>query len=539
MKTGLAIRLCGFLIICSTVVFFTPRVLALPEDQIRLLVQRAQDFEKQASWEKAREIYEALLGQTDPGLRIRDRYWAALRHCRQTRRHLDPSYRKEVLSVDYGQAMRICGIVNKTLLDGSFDKKKIAPGKLFNQGVRELGNALADATFLQHHVPAEKQGLVADFRAELRRNWGGMNPGSREEAMKQIGEIAMAAEAHLGLDATVTVMEFACGSCYAVDEYTVYLTPNQLRELADNLTRNEAIGIGLTLDIRDNRIAIHRIADNSPVLQMEPPIRVNDRIVSVNKKSVVDLPLRQVQAMLYGPAGTTVELELVSADGMMARTVHVQRRTVAMGVTYFQLANSQYGYLKIGSFTEVTAQEVDAAIHAFSQSGLKGLIIDLRENNGGIFESSIETARRFLSAGVIGSTLNARKSEVFHARNPNALAVPLVVLIDNETASAAEVLAGALKDNNRAVLIGQTTFGKGCTQAVLKLPDATGNIPAGGMKLSVAQFFSPKGQPYTGRGVVPHIFLDERMVHSEANMMRNLYLDRAVEELNRTLSMPK
>ncbi len=539
MTTGLAKTICGIFLIGCAILIGTPQALALPENQIRLLVQRAQEFEKQANWEKAREIYEALLGQTDPGLRIRDRYWVSLRQCRQTRRHLDASYRKEVLSVDYGQAMRICGIVNKTLLDGAFDKKKISPGKLFGQGVRELDNALADPTFLQHHVPIDKHGLVGDFRAALKRNWADMNPASREEAMRQIGEIALAAEAHLGLDATVSVMEFACGACYAIDEYTVYLTPNQLRELADNLTRNEAIGVGLTLDIRDNKIVIHRIADNSPVLQMDPPIRPNDQIVSINKKSIVDLPLNQIQSLLYGPVGTSVEIELVSADGLMARTMHIQRRTIASGVTFLHLMNTQYGYLKIGSFTDVTPQEVDAAISAFTQSSLKGLIVDLRENNGGIFESSIETARRFLSTGIIGSTLNARKSEVFHAKNPNALAAPLVVLIDNETASAAELLAGALKDNNRAVLIGQTTFGKGCTQAVLKLPNAIGNVPAGGMKLSVAQFFSPKGQPYSGRGVVPHIFLDERMVHSELNMMRNYYLDRAVEELNRMLSMPK
>ncbi len=533
MKIGLAKRLCACLVILGAVHYSTQHLLALPEDQIRLLVRQAQEFERQSNWEKAREIYEALLGQTDPGLRIRDRYWGSLRHCRQTRRHLDPSYRKEVLSVEYGQAMRICGIVNKTLLDGSFDKKKVVPAKLYSQGLRELDNALKDPTFLQLHVPAEKLNLVADFRAALKQNWSGLTPNTRADVIKRVGDIALAAEASLGLDATVTVMEFACGACYAIDEYTVYLTPNQLRELADNLTRNEAIGVGLTLDIRNNRIVIHRIAENSPALQMDPPIRPNDQIVSINKKPVVDLPLNQAQALLYGPVGSTVELELVSGDGMMVRTVHLQRRSVALGVTFFPLANTQYGYMKIGSFTEVTPQEIDTAINAFTQSQLKGLIIDLRENGGGVFESSVESAKRFLSSGIIGSTLTARKSEVFHARNPNALSVPLVVLIDNETASAAEVLAGALKENKRATLIGQTTFGKGCTQAVLKLPPATGNLPTGGMKLSVAQFFSPKGHPYTGRGVVPHIFLDERMVHSQASMMRNLYLDRAVEELNR------
>src|SRR5207302_8267350 len=94
---------------------------------------------------------------------------------------------------------------------------------------------------------------------------------------------------------------------------------------------------------------------------------------------------------------------------------------------------------------------------------------------------------------------------VYQARNPGALAIPLVVLIDGGTASAAEVLAGAIKDNKRGRLIGQTTFGKGCTQCILKLPPTPGGVPTGGMRLTVARFFSPEGLPYSGRGVVPHI----------------------------------
>src|SRR5262249_27456854 len=117
----------------------------------------------------------------------------------------------------------------------------------------------------------------------------------------------------------------------------------------------------------------------------------------------------------------------------------------------------------------------------------------------------------------IASTQNydSRFNAVYQARNPEAFAMPLVVLIDAETASAAEVLAGALKENKRARLVGQTTYGKGCTQTVVKLPPATGGVPTGGLRITVARFFSPSGLPYTG-GVVPHVLVESLMMPDTA-----------------------
>src|SRR5207302_1152257 len=139
---------------------------------------------------------------------------------------------------------------------------------------------------------------------------------------------------------------------------------------------------------------------------------------------------------------------------------------------------------------------------------------DLRGNAGGLVEVAIETARRFLPSGVIVSTQNhdPRHNTVYQASNPGALALPLVVLVDGDTASAAEVLAGALKDNKRARLVGQATYGKGCSQGLLKLPAASGGVPTGAVRITVARLFSPSGAPYTGRGVVPHVVAPRRLM---------------------------
>src|SRR5262249_37618815 len=174
----------------------------------------------------------------------------------------------------------------------------------------------------------------------------------------------------------------------------------------------------------------------------------------------------------------------------------------------------QIGYLRILSFQDSTLQELDDALAELGKAGVKGLVLDLRGNPGGLIDVAIESARRFLATGIIatGENQDPKFSTVYHARGPAAWNLPMTVLVDGDTASAAEVLAGALKENERAQIIGQNTFGKGCTQSLVKLPAANG-VPTGGLRVTVARFFSPKGHAYGGRGVAPHTVVAPHKPH--------------------------
>lgn len=539
-------RRCFFALLVSAGFFVAaPSLFAIPENQIRSALNQAEEYEKKSQWEEARQIYESLLGQPDPGLKIRARYHQVMRRCWQARRPTDLSYRKEVLSLEYAQALRLHNVITKELLDGSIEKNALDPTKLFHKGLEELDAALSDPLFLDLHVPADKRGFVPEFRAMLKKTWGNKAAMSRKEAAKHIGDLAMAAEIQLNLNATVAIMEMACGACYAIDEYTVYLTPNQLRELMQTLApRTEAIGVGLVLTIRESRIVVQRVIPNGPADRSDD-VKVNDEIISVNKKAVTDLPLQMVRAMLEGPAGSMVEIELLT-PGETVRSIALPRqRPLNPDLLAYSLMapNSAIGVLKINHFAESTAQDIqDALAELSAKNGIKSLIVDLRGNGGGIFDVAIDAAGQFLSTGIITSTVNqdTKQSKIYHAKNPKAVTLPLVVLVDGDTASAAEVLAGALKDNDRAILIGQTTFGKGCTQRVLKLPNALGGVPTGGMKLTVERLFSPKGTAYSGRGVVPHFLIEDRMEPmSQANLMGDAALAKAIDELNRLMAMQK
>jgi carboxyl-terminal processing protease len=504
----------------------------LKEGKWKELLIQGENFERQGDWEKACQTYDAILQQDRNLAEIKVRYQHCLRRYRQGLRLRDPSYRKEVLSLDVGQAMRLFGIVSNTLLDNSLEKKKVTAGRLFHKGLEELNYALADPEFCQAHLPSAKPAEIKAFRTFLAKTWGGMPIANRQEAKKQVREVALAASAMLQLNPTTVIMEFTCGSCYAIDDYTSYLTPIQLRELCDSLA-GETGGIGLILAMKEGKLVVADLQPFSPAA--ETILAKDDQIISLEKKASNQLTVELAHELLEGPIGSSVEL-VVHSQTMGVRSLTIRRRAMfTPSVNAFILEGTAIGYLQIACFQDTTLQELDVALLKLNKEGMKALILDLRGNGGGIFEVAIDAARRFLLTGVIASTQSndPKFNTIYQSRNPAALTLPLVVMIDGDTASAAEVLAGALKENKRGRLVGQTSFGKGCTQTVLKLPPAPGGLPTGGLRLTVARFFSPTGQPYNGRGVTPHLFAERFLM---ADAMNDHQMEEARMEAQRLLT---
>lgn len=436
-----------------TPAFIGVLALALPSlvwadpGKLRAALARAEAHEKSYEWDKAFAAYdEAIKIHRDaPGLK--DRQTTVLRRYWQEQRHKDIGYRKEVLSLDYSQALRLNSTVFDTLIENSLPKTKLSSGILLKKGIEELEIALRDPAFVSSYLHQAKPGSVASFRDFLGRKKAEASGLNRAECMKAIREVALAGQSSLQLSPTVSLMELACGACYGIDEYTAYLTPMQFRDLHETFK-----------------------------------------------------------------------------PGPMTITASVQVDLKSMGI----------GYLQISHFQDSTAQEVEEAFLALNKEGMKALILDLRGNPGGLIESAVEVARRFLATGVIASTENydPKLSTVYHARNAAAWTVPLIVLVDGETASAAEVVAGALKENGRARVLGQPTYGKGSLQGLVKLPEAMGGLPTGGLRLTIARFFSPKGLPYAGQGVMPDLILLPFVATMDAG---DPHIVAAVEELQRQI----
>ena len=350
----LGILLLGACLIC-------PEAGAVPDEKLRNVKQKAEAFEKQGDWEKACDLYESVLRSRRDLPEIKERYIQCVRRLWQSRRHHDLSYRKEVLSIEYGQAVHLYGVVRDLLLDHSLERKKLNPTKLFRKGLEEFDLALADLYFCQQHIPADRLNKVAEFRTIVARTWGDVQPANRKEARNQVCEIALAAQSFLKLSSTVVVMEFTCGTCYALDEYTVYLTPSQLRDLCNSL-RGELIGVGVTLAIQDNKVFIHRVDIGSPAAKAM--LAPNDQILSIDKKAVASLPAETVVGLLEGPAGSVVELEVLS-PGMGMRNVPLRREPAVLPSVSEGMSDPSTGYLRINAFQENTAKEVERRLGSF------------------------------------------------------------------------------------------------------------------------------------------------------------------------------
>jgi carboxyl-terminal processing protease len=200
-----------------------------------------------------------------------------------------------------------------------------------------------------------------------------------------------------------------------------------------------------------------------------------------------------------------------------------------------QLLEDGVGYLQLAGFQQTTLQEVDDAILRLKAEGMKVLIVDLRGNAGGLFQVSVQVIERFLAEGVI---VSARSQVRVHQKTylaqggASAWDFPLIVLVDGDTASAAEVVAGALKENHRATLVGQTTFGKGTLQTVWELKAA----PAG-LRVTLAKFISPAGNPYSGRGVTPDLLVERPATDAGTDFWEEPQMRTARQEARRIKEM--
>jgi carboxyl-terminal processing protease len=504
---------------------------------VQALRIHARQLEHDGNWERACQAYDLLLRIDRYRPEVKARLLHCLRRYYQASRQKDDTYRKEVLTLGYPEALKIYHYVLTCLHEASVERRSVSSSRLFRKGLEEFGYALADRDFLQFNLPGASPGEVDAFRAYLRSALEAKVRGVRnpQQAVNLVREVAMESLSRFNLNATTVVMEFTCGACYAIDDYTTYLTPAQLRELCDSL-KGEPVGVGLRLAAVDGKLVLADVLPGSPAAEVTPPLLKGDVLVSIDHRPAADLLPETAMALLQGEAGSKVELEIHSA---MLGPLHptLRRRPVFVpSVSAPQFKWAAIGYVQVSCFQDTTPQEIDAALGTLHKMGARALILDLRGNGGGRFEAAIDTARRFLSSGTITSTQHPdpRQNTVYQARGPAAWTLPVVVLIDGDTASAAEVLAGALKENKLARLVGQPTYGKGCIQGLLRLCPRPGVVYPGGLRLTVARFCSPSGQPYSGRGVLPDLNVERPATYDSRDPLDS-QLEEALWEAQRQL----
>ena len=311
------------------------------------------------------------------------------------------------------------------------------------------------------------------------------------------------------------------------DPYSEYYTKEELEE-ALNSNKGISYGIGayISLDKQANMAIISGVMDGSPA--QEAGLREGDLINDVDGESTRNLSLTQVVNLVKGREGTTVHLTIYregEADFLefdVIRGKLIETTTVASGI----LEDTDHiGYLRIQEFDDVTVDQYTEAMAVLREDGMKGLILDLRSNPGGDVNAVVEIARKILPQGLIVYTEDKYGNrKEYTCDGEHELEVPLVVLVNQYSASASELLAGAIQDYNKGTVIGTTTYGKGIVQQIHSLDDGTA------LKLTVSAYYTPAGRNIHGVGIEPDIELEYDYEAAQAEGIDN-QVEKAIEIL--------
>jgi carboxyl-terminal processing protease len=233
-------------------------------------------------------------------------------------------------------------------------------------------------------------------------------------------------------------------------------------------------------------------------------LRGGDHLVGIGGRSIAGLGVDEAAQLLQGPEGSLVTLAILRSPAP-ARAVTVRREHVEVpSIEGERIVDTAAGiaYLKLTSFQKTTTADLEAALRRLDAAGMRALVLDLRGNPGGLLSAAVDVADLFLERGLVVATRGRSPEEDFNysAGRPGTWRLPLVVLIDNDSASSSEIFAGAVRDHGRGTIVGSRSYGKGSIQGIFPLDSA-----GVGMRLTTAKFFSPRGLPYSGVGVEPHV----------------------------------
>ena len=494
--------LCLVLALVSTPVEAQNQIRILPEADASGLngaLEAGVTLERGGRWGEAISHYEDLLREFPNDRSIEGRLDMARMRYDLSRRYNDRSYRDALVNVNPQSAL---DAYSEVLLKINAHYVTMPRWhEIVARGTTLLDIALADNEFLNQNLPGVERAKVDSFRQELHQHVAQRAIRSRIDALDTIASVARLAEFRLGLSQTTVAMEYTCAAVNGLDTYSTYLTGDQLKDIYSQIEGN-FVGLGVELKADNGALLLVHIIPGSPAKRAG--LKPGDRIIGVDGQSTADLSTDQAAGLLQGPEGSAVAI-LVENEKGEQRSLRVPREHVDVpSVEDAKIVEPALGlaYLRITSFQKTTISDLDKALWSLHRQGMRQLIIDLRGNPGGLLTTSVEAVDKFLTEGIIVSTRGRSAQEDFdyRAHRPGTWGVPLLVLIDGDSASASEIFAGAIHDNRRGTLIGARSYGKGSVQGIFPL-----NKAGAGVRLTTAKFFSPNGHPISKVGVQPDI----------------------------------
>jgi carboxyl-terminal processing protease len=324
------------------------------------------------------------------------------------------------------------------------------------------------------------------------------------------------------------------GMLSSLDPHSAYLDPDMYHELQVE-TKGSFGGLGIEIAIKDGILTVISPIEDTPAYRAG--IKAGDKIVKINEESTKGLNLMECVKRLRGAKGTHVTITIFREGSTQTQEVSMVRDIIKIQSVKYKTLEKGYGYLRISQFQDKTSADATKALEALQKEnpeGVRGLVLDLRNDPGGLLDEAVSVSDLFLDSGVI-VTIKGRNEEektAFNAHKEGTMPPwPMVVLVNQGSASASEIVAGALQDYGRAVIMGSKTFGKGSVQTIIPLDDGSG------IRLTTARYYTPKGRMIHEKGIQPDIPLPLPTVEkapqstAEEQPAADPNLDRALQQL--------
>lgn len=490
--------------------------LPLDLDDSRSALAIGEELERSGKWLDAVQHYDGALKRfpSDEDLKYGKR--RAKAHFKIDRRYADKSFQSSLLAMPEAEALdlydELLAQVRRNFVDPLSYLTVVA------HGTESFYIALANPKFLENNLPAarseaereSRKESVKQLRAVLRERFWNRPVQDRDQARQLVREVANHARQTTGIQPAAVVMEYLFGGCNALDDYSGFLTADRFQDLNSNIN-GEFVGIGVEMKAAEgDGMLLVNVLPESPA--SVGGLKKGDHIQSIDSFDVRKSTIDDAASRLRGEIGSRVKLKIARA-GKTWDAVLIRREVQVRSIPEMKIVDRDngIGYIKLIGFQKSTSQEFEAAMRSLEGQGMRALILDVRGNPGGLLTAAVELLDRLIdNNGVLVSTRGRSTDQnwTYRSQHNGASQVPLVLLTDGDSASASEIVAGAVKDHHRGTIVGRKTYGKWSVQSIFHVGRSTG------LRLTTARFYSPNGHTYGQIGIEPDVLVevpDERV----------------------------
>ena len=328
------------------------------------------------------------------------------------------------------------------------------------------------------------------------------------------------------------------GMLQGLDPHSTFMNAEEYKEMQET-TSGEFFGVGIEISMENGQVTVVTPIEDTPAFRAG--LKSGDIIFSINGQPTQELSLQEVVSRIRGPKGSEVELVVIHNEVKTPQTIRIVRDAIPLVSVKSKKLDDGYYWIRLTRFSERTTEELKDALKAAGKDckdigGIKGIVLDLRNNPGGLLDQAVGVSDVFLDKGAIVSIKGRRGNtdRVYEAKDQKEdIHVPMVVLINAGSASASEIVAGALRDQKRALTVGERSFGKGSVQNIIPLSDGSG------LKLTVALYYTPNGSSIQAEGIAPDVEIPFESSADDNNKKNNTRIQVREQDLNRHLENVK